>query len=290
MQGLSGEFMERKEINNSIMIHRLTLSLIMIALMSLQTACNKGPKVIEAKATQQQDEVLSEHYFEWPGSQEPSGEPTGFSNELHKVIVRESLPASRYVYLKVEENQQAFWIATRKAHFETGASYYYRGGLLKTHFHSKEFDRVFDRIYLVSKLVPEKHGGNQLQLPSSSKPKNETDSNRLLPSSDQTKTALKAGTLSIAQLIQNPSQYEGEIIKIKGRCAKVNPGIMNRNWIHLKDGTADHYDLVVTSQHSAKVGDELKVEATVRLKEDYGAGYTYELILVNGVFLPLQNK
>ncbi len=35
-------------------------------------------------------------------------------------------------------------------------------------------------------------------------------------------------------------------MRLTGKVAKVNPNIMGRNWIHLKDGSQDDYDLVIT--------------------------------------------
>ena len=84
------------------------------------------------------------------------------SNELHKVKVLEVLPAQRYVYLQVQENDGPFWIATRKMEVSKGEIYFYRGGLLKTNFESKEYNKVFDEIYLVSSLVAEDHSEHAL--------------------------------------------------------------------------------------------------------------------------------
>jgi hypothetical protein len=53
---------------------------------------------------------------------------------------------------------------------------------------------------------------------------------------------------------------------------------MNRNWIHLKDGSMDDYDLVVTSNEDVPVGSKVTIQADVVLNKDFGAGYKYELI------------
>jgi hypothetical protein len=59
----------------------------------------------------------------------------------------------------------------------------------------------------------------------------------------------------------------GKQVVVKGRCIKVNSNIMGRNWVHLQDGSYDEYDLVVTTNSTMTVGDEVKVEATVALKK-----------------------
>ena len=54
---------------------------------------------------------------------------------------------------------------------------------------------------------------------------------------------------------------------------------MDRNWIHLKDGTADDYDFVLTSKVSVPVGHSVTFEGLITTDKDFGAGYIYELIM-----------
>jgi hypothetical protein len=56
---------------------------------------------------------------------------------------------------------------------------------------------------------------------------------------------------------------------------------MNRNWIHMQDGTQDgtDYDLVVTTTDTVAVGTMVTIEGTVALDQDFGFGYTYELLV-----------
>lgn len=79
------------------------------------------------------------------------------SRDLHEVIVREVLPAERYVYLKVQEGGHSYWIASGNQNAEAGAAYYYRESLLKTNFKSKVTGTTFDTLYLVTQLVPKEH-------------------------------------------------------------------------------------------------------------------------------------
>jgi hypothetical protein len=58
---------------------------------------------------------------------------------------------------------------------------------------------------------------------------------------------------------------------------------MNRNWIHIQDGTGtgETADLTITSDQPAKVGDTIIIEGTVATDKDFGAGYFYEVIIEN---------
>ncbi len=89
------------------------------------------------------------------------------------------------------------------------------------------------------------------------------------------------GCIKIADLLANKKSYDGKVIKITGQVVKYNPGIMGKNWIHIQDGTDYEgiYDLTVTTQQAAKVGDIITFEGTLALDKDFGYGYFYPVIL-----------
>jgi len=73
----------------------------------------------------------------------------------------------------------------------------------------------------------------------------------------------------------------GQTVIIHGHVTKVNNGIMQRNFIHLEDGTGsgDTAHLIVTSAETAKVGDNVVITGTVVLDTDFGFGYLYPLLV-----------
>lgn len=256
-----------------------------LLLLAMLTSCDSGPKVITSRKKASGNKPVETSSIDWLKSGSPAPKSSSFSDQVHQIVIQETLAAERYTYLKVVEKGEEFWIATRKGNFEVGTRYFYRDGLLKKNFHSKEHNRIFDRIYLVSKLVPEKHGGNKLQNPNPSKVAIETHSSAPGNEPSASPHIKRWNSISIAELIKDPAKFEGQIVELKGNCVKVNPNIMQRNWIHLKDGTADHFDLVVTTQSQVKEGVPLHVKARVVLNKDFGAGYSYELILEEGIIL-----
>ena len=256
------------------------------------TAC--GPKVIEE--TKSEAPERSSGIFSNSNSNSSSNSNSGsgvvpgasFSEQVHKVFVHEILPTEKYVYLHVHEGEEHFWIATRKQDVRLGGTYYYRNGLLKTNFESKEYNRVFDKIYLVSNLVADNHGGGgslaQTRDVVSASPSPSTASSTSSGSWNNGKRiSPSAGTIAIADLVKNPQAFAGQKVKLKGKCVKINPNIMNRHWIHLQDGSRDDFDLVITSEQFVPEGEEIVIEAVVSLNKDFGAGYQYDLILENGI-------
>ncbi len=89
------------------------------------------------------------------------------------------------------------------------------------------------------------------------------------------------GCIQIGDLLANKKSYDGKVISVTGQVVKYNPGIMGKNWIHIQDGTDNQgvYDLTVTSDQSAQVGDVMTFEGTIALDKDFGYGYFYPVIM-----------
>ena len=63
---------------------------------------------------------------------------------------------------------------------------------------------------------------------------------------------------------------------------------MGKNWFHIQDGTTNNgdFDLTITSAAEVKVGDIVTIEGVVALKKDFGAGYSYEVIIEEAKLIP----
>lgn len=249
--------------------------IVSVACVATITGCNTGPKVIEAKSDQQPFEKASGIFTVDPDHIQEKPAQSWGNDDIHQVIIQEVLPTSRYVYLKVQENQREYWIATNKLEVEVGGRYFFRGGLLKTNFLSKEHNRTFDEIYLVSTIVRENHGQQnpkqQLQAKNTSAPK---------PAKKQ--TARVKGATAIAEIVAQPTEFANKTVLVSGQCSKINSNIMGRHWIHLKDGSKDDYDFVITSQTPIPVGHMVTMRGKVVLDKDFGAGYQYDIIMEEG--------
>lgn len=80
-------------------------------------------------------------------------------------------------------------------------------------------------------------------------------------------------------------QLKDQQVQLHGKVVKVNNGIMKRNFIHLQDGTGEgeNNKLVLTSDQTANVGDEITVTGTVSRNIDFGMGYKYDLLIEKAV-------
>ena len=205
---------------------------------------------------------------------------TSSLDDIHLVEVMEIIPATKYVYLKVKEGNNEFWIATGIKDIQLGKKYVYKGALYYSNFESKALNRVFDEIYLVSYLLPDNHGTGTDEVKSAENDK------LTYPSKTKIDKSLKIkGSMKISDLVADPKKYEGQTVQISGECVKINQNIMKMNWIHIKDGSQNDYDLVITSNQIVLVDEFITIQAVVTLNKDFGAGYKYDLILENGVII-----
>jgi len=90
------------------------------------------------------------------------------------------------------------------------------------------------------------------------------------------------GGATIAEVLTQRTALSGKQIAVRGQVVKVNSRILGKNWIHLEDGTAGPggtKNLVVTTDDTASVGSVVLVRGTVATDKDFGAGYSYEVLI-----------
>ncbi len=250
-------------------------SKLLVALCCSLIACQTSPEVLEAQESDSTIQGIFETKAETPSSPEHNAQ------DRHRVELIDSLQGSKYSYFLAQEEGKEFWIATMKVNFPLQAPYVFERGLYKTNYYSSEFDRNFEEIYLVSDLRPLASHRTQTG-----------DAIDQLVRSDQAQKAVSSsaslereGSIKIRELISNADAYVGKKVQITAKVTKINPNIMDRNWLHLKDGSFDSFDLVATSLEAVPAGHIVTLEATFAKDVNFGAGYTYDFILQNAQLL-----
>lgn len=102
--------------------------------------------------------------------------------------------------------------------------------------------------------------------------------------------AADAKVQTVAALNQNKATLAGKTISAQGKVVKVNNGIMGRNFVHVQDGTGDAAtatnNLIATSKQTAAVGDQVTISGVVAVNRDFGAGYSYPLLIEEASITP----
>ena len=95
------------------------------------------------------------------------------------------------------------------------------------------------------------------------------------------------GGLSIADVWAKRKSLAGKEVIVRGKVMKFNGGILDRNWVHLQDGSgssADHTNnLTVTTAAEVKVGDIVTMSGVLAIGVDIGSGYAYDALLEKAV-------
>ena len=198
----------------------------------------------------------------------------------HEVIIKEIEQTSGYTYLLVQEKGQEYWMAVSKIDIDEGETIYYLEAMKMVDFKSTELNKVFDQIYFAEGISrsPIKAEVERAKAVESLK----REKQQLL---DSIKISPAPGGQSIGELYENPKDYENKSVKVRGQVVKVNSDIMDRNWVHLVDGTEgdNKSDLTFTTQEVVKVGDTVTLEGLLALDREFGAGYVYPVIVEKAV-------
>lgn len=212
------------------------------------------------------------------------------SEIMHFVTVKKVIETPAYTYLEVNESEKDYWVAIAKQDIQEGNTFFYSEALEMKDFYSKALDRTFGSILFIDKISKT---GSQMHEGHSDMPSSNPQMNSQNPHSTQhtgrkpvaQKPSISVesakGGISIAQLFSNAEKYKNEKVKIKGQVVKVNNNIMNRNWVHIQDGSSanNKFDLTVTTSDFVNEGDVVTFSGTIHLEKDFGAGYYYPMIM-----------
>ena len=195
----------------------------------------------------------------------------------HKITVKEVLNANAYTYLLATEGEKEYWIAVPKTEVKVGKTYTYEGGMEMKKFESKDLKRTFDSVFFVEGLTdPNAPAATETAI----------DPKKLISSTELSKgIKLAKGGISIFDLYSTKDKLAGKTVILTGKVVKFLPEIMNKNWIHLQDGTSlnGFNDITITSLEKVKVDEIVTLKGTVALNKDLGSGYKYNILIEDAV-------
>ena len=196
--------------------------------------------------------------------------------------VVETVNAANYTYVQVDTGKEKIWAAAPQFPVKVGAKVTVPAGMPMKNYQSKTLKRTFDTVYFVpaisepgaiqseSAAMREAHSGLRGQSGSS-------------PAAAIDYSGLKKpeGGVTVAEILSGKKDRQGQAVSVRAKVVKYNEQIMNRNWLHLQDGTGSTgaNDLTVTTADKAKVGDTVLVKGTLVFDKDFGYGYKYKVIL-----------
>ena len=88
---------------------------------------------------------------------------------------------------------------------------------------------------------------------------------------------------TIAEIYAQKQKLKDQNVVVVGKVVKVNPNILGKSWVHLRDGTGSPETstnaLTVTTQDSTAVGDIVKVTGKIGIDRNLGMGYVFPVII-----------
>ena len=186
-------------------------------------------------------------------------------------IVVDKVDAGSYSYLQLKDNDKLYWVAVPTMKIENGESVYFSQYMEMKDFKSETLNRTFESVLFVNDASKSMNKMNM---------KNPHSEVQSLDKQTVSVETLKDGK-TIADIYKNKQSLNGKTVKVKGKVVKFNSGIMNRNWVHIQDGTDNNgdYDLLLTTDETVKVGDIIIAEGKLAIDKDFGAGYFYAVLV-----------
>lgn len=236
-----------------------------------------------------------------PAAPMPSGHPAMPQQPQGEMVtgkVLETMDAGKYTYVLVNLGGDEVWAAGLKTTVKVGDTVAFSKGMEMAKFHSESLNRTFDSIYFVDQLhvggykpgaapaasAPAAAGANPHgAAPAAPKPNPHGGVTAGAPNQvDVSDVKPVEGGKTVKDVYEQKSSLAGQEIVLRGKVVKSNPGVMGKNWLHVRDGTASaagENDLTITSPDVAAVGDTVLVRGKVATEKDFGFGYRYDVMI-----------
>jgi len=200
---------------------------------------------------------------------------------FHKGIVEETMDSNGYTYILLKTDAgKHIWVACLATGVKKGDKVTAPQGHVMRDFTSKSLKKTFPSILFVERVEVEgaMSTGAHGDAPNTGSMK-KTEPAKV----DMTgfvATNVK-GRITVGDCYQNIDKLNGQTVTVRGKVVKFLPGIMNKNWIHLQDGTGKEgaNDLVVTTQGNTKAGEIVVITGKLEKNKDFGSGYKYAVIV-----------
>ena len=187
-----------------------------------------------------------------------------------------------YTYLRLKTADGEMWAAVSTAKLAKGAKVTIENVMVMNNFESKALKKTFPTIVFGSLAGAGAAAGQmgaaaQMGAAHAGAPKVE------FMGDVKVAKASGPGARTVAEVATKSGELKDKAVVVRGKVVKFTEAVMGKNWIHLRDGTgsaADRTDdLLVTTKEQAKVGDVVLVKGTVRTDKDFGAGYSYKVLI-----------
>lgn len=197
-----------------------------------------------------------------------------YAGDIYEGVVADVLQGGGYTYLQIEDAKKKYWIAVEGVSIEKGTEVRFQEEMRAKNFESKSLNRTFDEVVFASHLQ------YRTKMP-------ESASLAFITEHVDKSPYAKAGMLSIKEVWEKRAELKDQTITIRAKVVKASANILERNFIHLQDGTGEGNEvgrIVFTSKELPSVGDIVTAKGKVSIDKDFGSGYIYKIIVEDATF------
>lgn len=213
---------------------------------------------------------------------------TGPVGSSAKGEVLEVKDVESYTYLRLKTANGETWAAVAKAPLKKGDKVTIENAAVMTNYTSKALKRTFPTILfgnLASAGGSAPLTGNAVMAAGHPAPAKTPDVGDI-----HVPKASGANARTVAEIATKYAELKDKPVLVRGKVVKYNAGIMGKNWVHLRDGSGsaanDTNDIIVTTNSTTKVGDIVTAKGVVRTNKDFGAGYSYKVLVEEATLQP----
>lgn len=213
-------------------------------------------------------------------------------NDSHTAKVLEFKDAGGYTYIKVDEKGKQYWAAIMKSPVKIGQEITFKEQVVMKNFKSKALNKTFEEVMFAE--VPKKgisgadnvhniHGKMIKKKQEEVKPDVKFNDGIVISKGDAIKT-------DISDLYKNKEKYKNKNVEVQGHVLQVSRKVMGNTWVKIYNGKDAVIFRSPNEEEKIDIGDKVKVMGTLNTNIDFGYGYKYEILGVNGKFEVLESK
>jgi len=222
---------------------------------------------------------------------EPADENLAFATPVPEGMIRgtvlETMDAAGYTYVLLDTAEGQRWVAVQQTTVTVGDTVQTDQGMAMQNFTSQSLNRTFEVIYFSGALqnlstTTPPEGQRATGLPPGHPSTSVAPAAAETMVVDSAVAAVEDGK-DIAWVYAEKDSLAGQPVSLRGKVVKYNANILGTNWLHIQDGSGSaadgSNDLVVTSAAEAAVGDTVIITGNIVLDKDFGAGYSYPVLV-----------
>ena len=185
-----------------------------------------------------------------------------------------------YTYLRLKTGKGEIWAAVGKTPVKLGSEVTIENVSMMANFESKTLKRKFDQIAFGSLAG----SGAAAHAPATDMAAAHAGVGKAVDVGD-VKVAKATGpdARTVAEVVGKRTDLKDKTVVVRGKVVKFTPGVMDKNWIHLRDGTGSAADgtndVVVTTKDETQIGAVVLVRGVVHTDKDLGSGYSYKVLI-----------